>query len=378
MEKVVIKKTGRGLARDDMRRAIETLIAPLGGMAHFVKPGQRVLIKPNVCGTFTKESGKVTDPDVVYAVAKSALLAGAAEVWIAESAIVGYDTEESFDVAGYGMFREMEGVSLIDLKKEGTRPVASPHTEGMENLYIFERVFSADVIINIAKAKTINSTPISMGMKNLKGIVRDDCKKQCHYSDLNAAIVEINKTVRPHLVIIDGITGSSLYEPIEHGVLIAGTDTVAVDTIGALCVGASPGSVKYLCLAEQAGLGTMDLSKIQIIGDDIKSVKKEYRMGQGDASALAAMYPEVAIAAGNACSGCVSVLESVLSTGKSEGWLKRWEGSLRLAVGLDADFNEDGLFTVCLGNCAARKSTGQAVKGCPYLMRDVKELLEKQ
>ena len=376
MVKVVVQKTDSGLTRNGICSAVESLLEPLGGMGNFVKPGQRVLIKPNVCGTFPKESGKVTDPDVVYAVVKSALSAGAAEVWIAESSIVGYDTEEAFDVAGYGIFRDMERVSLIDLKKEGARAVASPKTEGMENLHIFERVFFADTIINVAKAKTINSTPISMGMKNLKGIVRDDCKRQCHYSDLNAAIVEINRNIKSNLIIIDGITGSSLYEPIEHGVLIAGEDIVAVDTVGALCVGADPETVKYLCLAAREGFGVIELDKIEIIGDRIEDVRKGYRIGQDDAGALAALYPGIAISAGNACSGCISVLESVLNTGKAEGWLAGREGKLRFVIGLDAEHPDDGLNTVCLGNCAVKKGGGQTVKGCPYLMRDVKALLE--
>jgi hypothetical protein len=270
----------------------------------------------------------------------------------------------------------MENVSLIDLKKEKVRKVGLPDESHLKKLYVFERVFTADVIINVAKTKTIISAQMSMGMKNLKGLIRDDSKKQCHYTNLHSAIVDINRLIKPDITIIEGLVGCSLFDPIEHGVLLAGEDVVALDAVAALCVGVDPKTVKYLCMAEQAGLGVMDMGKIQIFGDQPETVRKEYQRGKDDVHAFFELYPEIVVSAGGACSGCMGVMESVLRTGKAEGWLKPWEGKLRFAIGPDAELPDDGRLNICLGNCLSKRGGKNFVKGCTYLMWDVKSLLE--
>lgn len=376
MKKVIIHKVGIKPDRQSLKFALEELLSPLGGMGKYVKPGDKVMLKPNVGFTISPETGKVTDPEVVYAVAESAIAAGASEIWIAESSIVGTDTGEAFETAGYGIFSDKEKVCLIDLKKEATRAFRHPEASCMETLYFFERVFKADVLIDIASMKTIMSSVISMGMKNLKGLIRDDTKKQCHYNNLNEAIVDINRCVKPNLTIIDGLIGCSLFDPIEHGILLAGEDIVAVDTVAAICAGVDPKTVKYLCIAEEAGLGVMDMNEIEILGERPEDVMKKYRRSHDDVSAFSTLYPEIEVVTGDACTGCVTVLEQTLRTGKSEGWLKPWEGKLRFAIGKGAVFEDDDRLMVCIGNCLKSRAGENFIQGCPFLANDVKGLLK--
>jgi len=372
MEKVVLHRAGR----DDLLKSVESLLLPLGGMDKFVKPGARVLVKPNVGGILGPETGKVTDPEVVMAVVRAALNAGASKVWVAESSIVGYDTEKAFEAAGYGIFRGMEKVSLIDLKKENVRLTDVPEGRSMKAFHIFERAFLADVFINVPRLKTIVSSGMSVGMKNLKGLIRDDNKKQCHYTNLHEAIVDINRCIKPDLTIVDGLVGCSLFEPVEHGILLAGEDIVATDTISALCMGIDPKTVKYLSIAAEAGLGVIDTDKIQVLGEKPEDVRIEYGRAKDDVSAFHSLNPKIAVSAGGACSGCVAVLEQVLKIGNDEGWLKPWEGKLRLVVGPVKELPEDGLTTLYLGNCAAPAAGQNKIKGCPYLTMDVRERLK--
>ena len=373
MEKVVLNKAEINNTPEGMIAAVEKLLAPLGGMAKFVKPGSCVLVKPNVCVAAPPESAKVTDPKVVLAVVQSALFAGAKEVWVSESCIVGGDTDNNFKAAGYDVFRNIDRVKLIDLKKEKVRQVEVKNAICMKTLNIFERVFEADVIINMPKLKTLASVATSMGMKNLKGLIRDDSKKQCHYNNLNGAIVDINRVIKPDLTIIDGLLGSSMYEPVEHGILLAGERIASLDAVGAVCVGVDPREVKYLCLAEEAGMGSIDVDNIEIVGEKPIDVMKEYKKVQDDVDALSGIYPEITVCAGAACSGCVTVLETLLRSAKTEGWGKPWENKLRLAIGLDAKLPSDELTTLRLGNCLAEGAGDNFIRGCPFINVEVKE-----
>jgi len=378
MEKVAVCKSGVKPAYDELRLAIEALILPFGGIGKYVKPGDKVLLKPNAGFAVPPGTGKVTDPNLVRAVSEIVLSVGASEVWIAESSIIGTDTSKAFEVIGYDIFGGMEKVRLIDLKKEKALSIDVPGASCMKRLFVFERVFMADVIINLPKMKTIASSVMSMGMKNLKGLIRDDSKKECHYGNLHEAVVDINRIVKPDLTIIDGLIGCSLFEPIEHGILLAGEDIVALDTVGALCAGIDPKTVKYLCIAEKAGLGTMDQGNIQVIGERPEAVMKEYRKAKDDVSAVSALYPEIAVSAGGACTGCVTVLEAAMKDGKAGGWLKSWESRLRFALGPNAELPDDELLTLCLGNCMKSRGVENIITGCPYLMVEVKDWLEKR
>ena len=375
MKKVVLHKIGCYPSLTESRAAVEELLSPLGGMKKYVKPGSKVLLKPNVGVADLPETGKVTDPKIVLAAAEAAISAGASEVWVAESSVIGIDTGKAFTAAGYDLLKGVEKISLIDLKKEKVRQVNIPDGKNMKSVYVFERVFQADVIINMPKMKTIASSVISMGMKNLKGLIRDDSKKECHYTNLHEAIAGINKIIKPHLTIIDGTVGRSLFEPIEHGILLAGEDIVALDTVGAICAGVAPETVQHLCLAETARLGVMNQEKIQVIGEKAEGVKKEYRKSADDVSAFSGLYPEIAVSAGDACSGCVTVLEMVFNNGKAEGWFESWEGKLRLAIGPKADLPDDGLITLCLGNCLESSGCQNIIKGCPFISVDVRDWL---
>jgi len=83
------------------------------------------------------------------------------------------------------------------------------------------------------------------------------------------------------LGIIDGITGCQTHEtgryPVRSNVIVAGSDIVATDAVGAFLMGIDPRDVKHLELAALAGMGTNDLNQVEIFGDDIKKLQKRYR-----------------------------------------------------------------------------------------------------
>ncbi len=370
MSVVSIRKTQGLPTMPDLMAEIEGLLNPFGGMANFIFPGAKVLVKPNVGSIVPKESAMVTHPDVVEAVVRLAQKAGAGEIWVAESSIIGFDTDEAFDKAGYRSMAAATGAVLIDLKKEGDTPVPVLQPLQLPEIRVFHRALAADVIINVPKLKTIVACPISAGMKNLKGLIPDREKKRCHHTNLNRAIVDIYQVVRPNLTIIDAITGSSLYLPIEHHLLLGGVDTVALDTVAAICAGVNPDTVEYLVLADQYGFGVMEPNDIHIVGENPYEVQKQYKKADTDIEAYKTLYPQVEVVAGSACSGCVNSVELMLKRGESMGWLAKWRDKLVITIGKDADTKEkaaEGKTVLCLGNCAFKEFQGNFVPGCPFI-----------
>jgi uncharacterized protein (DUF362 family) len=80
---------------------------------------------------------------------------------------------------------------------------------------------------------------------------------------------------------VDGIIAGEGHEtsgnPVKMDLVIAGTDPVAVDAVGAVVMGISPTDIKHLLLAEKQGLGTCRLEKITVLGESIDKVRRKFR-----------------------------------------------------------------------------------------------------
>ena len=370
MPKVSIVKTKDLSVPYDLSEALESLVAPWGGISAFVRLGDRVLLKPNVGTCVPADSPLITSAILTEAVARLVLAAGATEVWVAESCVVGTCTTEAYAASGYADLPDRVDVSLIDLKKGGHRSVTVANPLQLKQIAVFEKAFEADVIINLPKLKTIIATPISVGMKNLKGLIPDFEKRRCHHTDLNRAIVDICQTVKPSLTIVDGIVGCGLYEAIPHNILIAGDNIVAVDAVAAICMGIEPKQVKYLALGAEIGLGPLSLDKITLEGESPFDVKLDYPVAKGDLDGYAKLYPHIQIAAGQACSGCVNMIELLLKNAIKLGVYKKWQDKLVLAIGPKAPLDHPGKTVLCLGNCLEARHCENFVPGCTFISVD--------
>ena len=118
-------------------------------------------------------------------------------------------------------------------------------------------------------------------MKNLMGLI---LPKSIMHNQINEKIVDLTSLFRSkvRINIIDGIIGAELNEtsgsPVKTGVIIAGKDIVAVDTVATAVMGIEPKKVKYLKLAEKKGLGISNLKKIDILGEKIEKVKRKFKV----------------------------------------------------------------------------------------------------
>jgi uncharacterized protein (DUF362 family) len=245
------------------RAAIEAL----GGMSRFVKPGDRVVVKPNILTAAEPQYAVTTNPQVMAALVKMCLEAGASAVQVFDSPTTSVATayersgiERAVTEAG----ARMERMSQLKFKKTDI-----PAGRSIKSWSIYEDVLTADVVINAAIAKTHNLAGLTMGMKNLMGVITE---RGSFHSNIHQRLADLNSAVRPTLTVIDAVrvlvrngpTGGRLSDVEEMDTLIASPDVVAADSYGATLFGKKGSDLAYLRIAAEMGLGTMDLEKLTI------------------------------------------------------------------------------------------------------------------
>ena len=231
---------------ENLESALKELLAPLGGMRAFVKPGQSVLLKPNLLAADAPEKRVTTDPALVKAVARLALACGG-QVSIGDSPAL-----DSFSKVGQrsGM-REVAGelgVPLIELSQPVR--VNVPPGGKYKSLELARQALNADVVINLPKLKTHSQMILTMAVKNMFGTVVAQRKARWHHMAGNDVItfasmlLDVCRTINPALTIMDGIwgmegQGPSNGTPRHFGFLAAAADPLTLDLNLAAMLGLS-------------------------------------------------------------------------------------------------------------------------------------------
>lgn len=261
----------------DVAKAVELM----GGMGRFVSPGEKVLVKPNICAGKPSGTGTVTDPDLVAEVCRMAAEAGG-EVTVAESPIHPFRASRVFPRAGYGDFEGRYGFPLVDLDGAERVEIRIPGGKAVQREVVAKPVLECDVLINMPVIKTHIQTVVSLGLKNLKGVVPTKDKMIIHVKGLDEGIVDINTVVRSRLIIADGMVGMegalgpTNGRPVKLGVLVAGDNVVEVDAVCCRLMGLDPRRVNHLRLAEERGLGKLD--GFEVRGEDPEELKREFEL----------------------------------------------------------------------------------------------------
>jgi Uncharacterized conserved protein len=264
-------------AKDSIYQSVKEAIDFLGGIDGYILPGERVLIKPNLCTKRRSDSGATTDGRIVDAIIKLTKEAGA-DPEIMESAIYPNDTEQIFDFLGY---KDL-GVVLHNVDTMVPQEYKIVNPLKLAHVPLPRDFFQHDKLINVPKLKTHLMTTASLGMKNVKGLVPGKQKHLAHMVGLDSAIVDLNKLIRSDLVVVDGIVGMegamgpTWGSPVDSGVIIAGDNVVATDVVCCHLMGINPKSVRHLVLASKNGLGAMDLDKIELFGEPLDKVSRKF------------------------------------------------------------------------------------------------------
>ncbi len=273
-----------------LRRAIDLV----GGMALYVKPGQRVVLKPNLLRPASPEAAISTHPSVVRAAIRLVQEAGATPV-IAESPggpFTPIYLRHVYEKSGLRQVAEETGAELS--YDTGVTRVPNPEGGLLKLIDVISAVANADAVINLPKLKTHNLTRLTGAVKNLFGVIPGVTKIGYH-SKLSDAVqfsrglVDIARCVRPVLSIMDGVVamdgnGPSGGDPYMGQVLLVSPDLVAEDVVAMALVGWEPLSSPPIRVAVEWGLTTGRLEDIELRGDPLSSLKfRNFRPGSATA-----------------------------------------------------------------------------------------------
>ena len=267
-------------SKEDIRSAVDKTFSFFGGIENVIKKGSKVLLKPN----FLKESSPrkciVTHPAVIEAVAEAVLEAGATPI-IGDSPAFGSVAKVAKRI-GLDKFAEKHGIDIIELDKP--RKV-SINCGGKDfSLTVSGRALDVDAIINLPKLKVHVQVLFTAGVKNLYGCVSGKQKAWRHlkskndlewYADMLIANYQL---VKPVFTIVDAVTameekGPTGGKPKDVSLLVGGIDVIAVDRVVTELLSVRPDDVPILRAAKRLGVGEQDLSKIEIAGEELASVK---------------------------------------------------------------------------------------------------------
>jgi uncharacterized protein (DUF362 family) len=238
---------------------------------------QQILIKPNYIKAEHPSTGITTDSRVIEGVVTYLKAHDVNNIIIGEGS--GFaDTYHAFTVAGVDKVARRWNVKLLDLNNDEFTEVSPPQPLALKTVKVAKTAVES-TIISVPKLKLHRMATVTLSLKNMMGVLAD--KGTMHRGQLSKNIVDLASIVRPHIAVIDGIIAGEGTEtsgnPVEMNLVIAGTDPVAVDTVGAATMGVSPSEVKHLHLAAEKGLGTDTLDNITILGEPIENVTRKFR-----------------------------------------------------------------------------------------------------
>ncbi|MDF2840330.1 MAG: hypothetical protein K0Q99_1102 [Clostridia bacterium] len=251
----------------------------LGGWDKYIKPNMKVLLKVNLIGPKTSDSGAITHSEFVRAITR--ILKGkGCQVWIGDSsggAIAGIaPTGKSLKVSGLEAVAAEEGAVIKNFDSEGVVSI-KPESGIVKEMHLAKPMFEADVVINLPKLKTHSAAIYTGAVKNVFGCIPGLKKADFHklapdpkyFGEITA---DIHKACKIKLHIMDGITAMQGEGPTAGGTYAAGKiliseDPLALDVVAAKMLHLNIQDVPILQTAMERGIGEGRLENIELLGD---------------------------------------------------------------------------------------------------------------
>ena len=331
----------------------------------------RVLLKPNYV-TYASPGGSggvVTSLEVLEALVR---VFEGHEIAIGEGSCVGLDTGDVLKASGVEALAKRYGVHIVDF--DHCDRERFPWSRGELELPAILKTHS---LVNVPVMKTHGLTGVSLGVKNLKGLLSQKDKKRFHLSlDLDEAIRDLGRCVRPELTVVDAVTalegnGPGYWgRPRAMNLIAAGTDVFSTDAVACRIMGVDAGAIRHL--------GPVDPDGIRVAGEDPDRVgarfEKPIEAENIEFGALRIHNVR------RACSACLLSLERGLEHGLllhkraiKEGNRRYGPGGLSVLIGLNGAVEGQAARTVCYGDCSSRAANRGGhpfIEGCPPAPED--------
>lgn len=238
-------------------------------MERFVSSGADVIIKPNICTDYyPTEYGATTNPEVVAALVRMALGAGAQRVRVMDMPFGG-SAESAYERSGIAAAVAAAGGEMELMSPHKFRETEIPEGQDIKKWEIYQDLLRADLVINVPIAKHHNLTKLTLGAKNLLGVVQNPGGL---HTRIHQRIADLLSVVRPQLTVVDAVrtlmrggpTGGNLDDVRLTNTVIASHDPVAADAYGATLFDFAPTDIGFIENAARMGLGSLDLRALAI------------------------------------------------------------------------------------------------------------------
>ena len=243
-----------------------------------LEPYDKVLVKVNLVTSHTYETGITTDPIVVEAVINRIhKLDKEAIVVETEGGITSPD--KAIHETGIMDVVERTGAEYLNMGKLEDKVELKVADPKAIDRFKVARIATENAIITVPTMKLLHHTVITMGLKNIFGMLTTRHKYPLHRHGMNNVIYDIVKTLPPHMSLIDGFYGKEgkgpwQGNPVKMNTIIASIDAVAADATAARCIGIDPEIIDHVKWLYEAGIGEMH--DIEVVGDGIDAVYRKW------------------------------------------------------------------------------------------------------
>jgi uncharacterized protein (DUF362 family) len=278
-DETTVSRAAHAVRSDDVYLAVargadptaltEAALAAIGGIERFVKAGDDVIVKPNIClGYRTYEYAATTNPEVVGALVRLCTGAGARRVRVMDFPFGG-PADQAYEVSGIAAAVAQGGGEMEVMNPNKFKETAIPDGIDLKEWPVYQEVLAADVVINVPIAKHHSLARLTLGGKNLMGVIHN---RAGIHANLNQRVADITSLVRPTLTVVDAVrllmshgpTGGNLDDVKLANTVIASHDIVAADAYAATLFDLSGADIGYIQCAADMGLGILELDRVKI------------------------------------------------------------------------------------------------------------------
>lgn len=372
-------------------REIVDLSQGLAGLS----PNAKVFVKPNVvfwtrAADFPKW-GVVTTSRVVHDMVRLLKERGVDDITIGEGGVV-YDPKDfetprhAFETLGYNELSRRYGIKVINIFE---RPFEKVQIDPEIRLNVNTDILHSDFVVNLPVMKTHAQTVVSLGIKNLKGMIDVNSRRKCHSQDakkdLHYMVSRLADYIPPGFTLLDGIFTSERGPGFDgkmrrSNILVASTDVFSADKVGAKLLGYEPSEVPYLAHAAKQRGRSADLSDVEIIGPPLEqlALKLEYSFPYTDDLSLPLPMKKMGIQGLSyrkydltMCTYC-SVLTGVILMSIAFAWKGEPWDDVEVLTGKIMEPTPGRKHTILLGKCMYEANRNHpnfknmiAIKSCP-------------
>jgi uncharacterized protein (DUF362 family) len=387
---------------DSVKNAIDLC----NGLSHLPVKA-KVFIKPNIVwwtteGAFPKW-GSITTSRILEDMVIILKEHGIDDIIIGEGMVIDVKDKETptaaFETLGYCALTKRYGIRCINIHD---RPFQTVDL-GAGNVVKFNKdMLESDFLVDIPVLKAHVQTVVSLGIKNLKGLIDLESRKKCHTNspnmNLHNYVAKFVNVVPPSFTIIDGIYSNEMGplfvtgKPRRSDILIASADMLSADMIGARILGYQPSQVPYIVLAAKDKGRPIDHSDVQVIGEEIEktTIPHEYAYQYDEKKQLPTALANLGvkgITAGNIdltlCTYCAgrypSLLNYLAMSWKGEPW-----ADIEILAGKEQRPTPGKKKTILFGKCMYQAHKGNPdiqemipIKGCPPTYESVRKAFTK-